>query len=106
MTVPLLVQTDTAPTLTATLTDDETGAPLNLTTATSVTFQLRRVTDRRFLINAACSIVSAAAGTVEYTLQPTDLDFAGECQARFLVLWNDGTHIHTTPAILITVEPQ
>ena len=106
MATPVLVQTDTQPTLTAVLTRDDTGAVLDLTTATSVYFQLRKVADPRFLIDAPCDITSAATGVVEYTLTGDDLDFNGPCLARFLVNWNDGTRQHTTPAISVTVEAQ
>lgn len=106
MATPILVQTDTQPTLSVTLTRDDTGTPLDLTTASSVFFQLRKVADPRFLINAPCDITSAADGEVEYTLAGDDLDFSGECSARFLVNWADGSRIHTTPAIPITVEEQ
>lgn len=106
MATPILVNSDTAPLLTATLTDDSTSGALDLTDAVAVYLQVRRSDDRRFLINSECTITSAVAGAVEYQLQAGDLDFDGECSVRFLVIWSDGTRQHTVPAIDMTVEPQ
>jgi hypothetical protein len=102
----ILIDGDTAPTINGTITDSTTGDPLNLTSCT-VYFQLRRASDRRFLINAECDIISASAGTVSYDLTAADLDFgAADCLARFLVVYPDATRQHTTPALSVTVEAQ
>ena len=101
MTTPLLVYFDTAPTITATI--DRGGAPVDLTGCT-VYIQIRRVTDRRFLINAPCDIVSAALGQISYNLLVNDLDFVGACKLRFLVIYPDTRRQHTVPALDLTVE--
>lgn len=106
MTTPLLVNLDTAPTIAGVLTNDLTGDPLDLTTASFVYLQLRRADDRRFLVNALCDIVDAAAGEVEYELQTEDLDFTGDCKLRFLVIWSDARRQHTVPALDVTIEAQ
>jgi hypothetical protein len=106
MTTPVLVETDTAPTLSAVLTNDSTSAPLDLSSADSVFFQLRLESERRFKVNGECDITDATAGEVEYALGENDLDFVGSCLARFLVVWGDGRRQHTTPAISIEVQSQ
>jgi hypothetical protein len=101
----ILVESDTAPTVFGTITETETGDPLDLSGAT-VYFQLREESSRRFRINALCSVISPTAGTVSYTLQSGDLDFTGECLARFLVVYSDQRRQHTVPSIEVTVEAQ
>jgi hypothetical protein len=105
MATPILISTDTAPTISAVITNDQTAAPLDLSDCL-VYFQLRLTNQRRFLINALCDITDATAGEVEYQLAAEDLDFDGECQARFLVIFPDLRKQHTTPAVLVTVEAQ
>jgi hypothetical protein len=80
-----------------------TGDPVVLTSAT-VFFQLRLINDRRYLINAECQILSPTAGTVSYELQPEDLDFDGECQAQFKVVFIDGSIQTTAVPIPVTVR--
>jgi hypothetical protein len=100
----ILVEADTAPLIQATLTDSVTGAaPTGLASAT-VFFQLRLISDRRYRINAECDILDAAAGLVSYELQPEDLDFDGECQAQFLVVFADQTRQTTAVPIPVTVR--
>lgn len=99
----ILIETDTAPTLHGTLTDVTTGDPLDLSGAT-VFFQMRLKTDRRFRVNAACDIVSAADGTVSYDFADDDLDFEGESQAQFMVVYPGGAHQTTAVPIDITVR--
>jgi hypothetical protein len=99
----ILVEGDTAPTILATINDDVTGSPVNLTGCT-VYFQLRRVADRRFLVNAAADIVTPAAGTVAYNLANDDLDFDAECQAQFLVIFTDLRRQTTAVPIPVTVR--
>lgn len=97
----ILVETDTAPILYSTISDQE--GPLNLSGAT-VHFLLRRGNERRFRIDGECTIVDAATGRVRYQIQPDDLDFSGECEARFLVVFDDATRQHTVPPIPVTVQ--
>lgn len=106
MTTPLLVNTDTAPLITAILTNDAESGPLDLTDASSVRIQVRLASERGFRIDAACAIVDAVAGSVSYQLGENDLDFEGACKVRFLVTWNDTTRQHTVPALDLTIEPQ
>jgi baseplate upper protein BppU len=101
----ILIETDTAPTLTGTITLTAAGTPLDLQGCT-VYFQLRLVDERRFRINAECNIEDSTAGTVSYDLTAEDLDFTGSCQARFLVVFGDGRRQHTNPPVEVSVNPQ
>lgn len=99
----ILVSQDTAPTISATLSNSEGVLDL---TGCDVFFQMRLVNEKRWKINAECLVEAPTTGVVTYALQPEDLDFAGECQARFLVIYPDDTRQHTVPATSITVEAQ
>lgn len=102
----ILVETDTSPLINGVITDDLTGSPKDLTGA-AVYFQMRLVTERRFRIVGACTIIGLpTAGTVQYLLQEDDLDFSGECLARFLVVDDQDRRQHTVPPLEITVQPQ
>jgi methyl-accepting chemotaxis protein len=100
----ILVEGDTAPLIQAVLTDTVTGDPVPGLASATVYFQLRLISDRRFRINAECDIIDPAAGTVSYELQPEDLDFDGECQAQFLVVFADQTRQTTAVPIPVTVR--
>jgi hypothetical protein len=76
---------DTAVTLTDALTVG--GSPQNLTGA-AVSFHM--VSDTTTVTGAA-SIVSAAAGTVSYTVSATDLAVAGTYQQEWQVTFGDST---------------
>ena len=99
------VQSDDAPSISGALTD-AAGAAINLTTAASVRFQMRLLTDLRFTVDAAAVIVSAAAGTVRYDWAAGDLATAGEYEARWRIIWGDGSVQHSDPANTITVAAQ
>lgn len=101
----ILIESDTAPTINGTITETAAGTPLDLTSCT-VFLQVRLADERRFRINAECTIEEPLLGTVSYDLTSTDLDFSGACLARYLVVFGDNRRQHTTPAIEITIEPQ
>jgi hypothetical protein len=100
-----VVSSDDAPPLDGTLTNDD-GTPFDLTDADEVRFQMRLALDRRFTVDAAADIVSAAAGTVQYVWAPGDLALAGDYVSRWRVLWGDGRVQHTSPENTITVADQ
>jgi hypothetical protein len=98
------VQQDTDPSIQATLVDDVTQAPLDLTTATGVRFQMRRPHDRKWTVNAGATIVSAPAGTVSYSWGPNDLNDADTFQCQWEVTWAGGRVQTQAIATLITVR--
>ena len=100
-----LVQGDTAPILRGTITDTDTGDPLNLTGCT-VYFQLRKKDDHRYTVNGACALLSPTAGTVTYTLGPNDLNTPGEYLAQFEVHYLDTTVQTTVTPIPVTIRRQ
>lgn len=85
------VQGNTAPDIVAQLHDEKTPTNiLNLTTATSVRFQMRKPDDRLFTVDADASITNAAQGLVSYSWGPKDLDVDGEYDTQWEVHWVDG----------------
>lgn len=98
------VESDGAPSISGTLTDQE-GLPFDLTDAV-VRFQMRLIVDRRWKVDAVAGIVSAINGTVVYDWLPGDLNTAGEYQARWQITFPDDTIQHTDPANTITVAAQ
>lgn len=94
---------DTSPSISGALT--RSGAVLDLTTATSVFYQLINVLDNRLTVDGVADIVSPTAGTVRYDWAEGDLDIAGEYTSRWFVTFSDLTVQHTQPANTITVAP-
>jgi len=84
------VQGNTGPDIVAQLSDQLTKVPLNLTTAESVRFQMRKPDDRVFTVDAACAVTNAASGLVSYSWSAGDLNVEGEYDAQWEVHWNDG----------------
>jgi hypothetical protein len=100
------VQEDTSPVILATLHDDTSSAvPINLTNAT-VKFQMRRSDDKYYRVNAACSVVDAAAGKVSYTWAAGDLKVPGDYIVQFEVTFTGGRIQTTATAIPVTVRRQ
>lgn len=86
-------QHDTSPQLEAVLSD-ASGTAINLGFA-SVRFHMRR-TGAAVVIDAAATVVTAAAGLVRYSWTAGDTDTAGSYQAEFEVTYGDGS-IETFP---------
>lgn len=98
----VLVTGDTAPTISASLFEnDDPDALLDLTDCT-VYFQMRRATDRRLMINREAEIVTAASGEVAYELAATDLAIPGDYVLEWQVVYPDGKK--QTTATLHEVE--
>jgi hypothetical protein len=72
---------DLLPALTAALKDGN-GSPIDLTGAT-VTFRMRKRGATALTVDAAASVVSAAAGTVRYDWLSGDTDTHGLYDAEF-----------------------
>ena len=85
------VQGNTAPDIVAQLHDELTPTiPLNLTTATSVRFQMRKPYDKLFQVDAAAVVTNPSQGLVYYSWGPKDLNIDGEFDAQWEVHWGDG----------------
>lgn len=102
--VGTLVQADTGPDITSTLTYDD-GTVVDLT-GSSVRFQMRLSTDRRFTVNAAATIVTAALGKVSYSWTDNDLSVPGTYQSQWQVTFPDGKVITTDPPEELIVRRQ
>jgi hypothetical protein len=82
-----LVQGDTLPTITVTLTDEFTGTAVNLTGAT-VIVKFRAANTATVLASLACTLVGAAAGIFSFAFPAPTLDvepglYEGEIQVTF-----------------------
>lgn len=85
------VQGNTGPDLVARLHDlDDTTRALDLSTAASLKFQMRKPDDRRFTVNAAAAVVNASTGRVKYSWAANDLAVPGDYDVQFEVTWDDG----------------
>lgn len=99
-----VTQGDNKPDVTGTLTDTQTGDPIDLTTANQVFLRMRKPDDKRYTVNAACTITDAPAGEVSYSWGANDLTVYGEFEAYFHIIWDDLTEQSTWPRNSITVE--
>lgn len=85
------VQGNTAPDIVAQLRDELTPTiPLNLTTATSVRFQMRKPDDRWFTVDAVAAVTNPSQGLVSYSWGPKDLNVDGEYDTQWEVHWGEG----------------
>ncbi len=99
-----VTQGDNKPDVLATITDTETGDALDLTTATSVFFRMRKENDRLWKVNAMATITDAANGRVRYSWGSNDLADPGEYEAYFHVVYADTTKQSTRPPNSIEVQ--
>jgi hypothetical protein len=82
-----LVQGDTRPQIQVTLTDDNTGAPIDITGATIVMF-FRKYAETTILDTLNGVIMNGSEGVVVFSWNPTTLenaegDYEGEVQVTF-----------------------
>jgi len=92
---------DDAPAIYGTLAID--GVVIDLTGAT-VKFQMRPVTDRRFVIDSAAAVVTPTAGAVRYDWLTGDLATPGEYVSRWEITFADTSVQHSEPENTITVD--
>lgn len=104
-----LKQGDRTPALRTTLTDQTTGLPIDLTTAVSAVFRMRKADATTLLINLPASIVSPpTAGKLEYAWNSGDTDTVGDYYVEWEVNYGAG-NVKTYPSAdynLITIVPK
>lgn len=88
-------QNDRRPVFVVSLKDDfgeVTEAPVNLTTAGTCYFNMRKTASPQTVIvsRGTCSVTDAAGGEVTYSWGTADTTTAGTFSAEVEVLWNDG----------------
>ena len=89
-------QGDTRPDLISDLTNEQTGAVIDLTGAT-VTFSMTLLEATTPTIDAqACTVLDEANGQVQYRFTTTDTATAGDYDAEFEITFADGG-IETVP---------
>jgi hypothetical protein len=69
---------------------------INLTTATSVLFHMRRNDGAGALLGGTCAITNAVTGEVTYTWVTADTASAASYNGEFQINWNDGG-VETVP---------
>lgn len=104
-----VVSGDTAPTVFANLkkrNESGTTSIRTLTDVASVKFQMRKLDDRRYMVDATATVVDAAMGRVSYRWAVGDLTVPGEYQCQWQLTLLDGNVQTTTPTNTITVRRQ
>ena len=93
MSIFRIKEGDLVPAITATLMQavgTAAAVAIDLTSASSIKFAMRNTSDNTIKVDAAATIVSAAAGTVKYQWAGTDTDTAGSYQAEWQIVWPAG----------------
>lgn len=75
---------DTLPRLSAHLKRGD-GQAVDLTLATGVTFKMRKIGSEATKVSAPATILTAAAGLVEYAWQAADTDEPGQFESEWVV---------------------
>lgn len=99
-----LVSGDTAPLITATLHDFADPTDILDLTDSTVRFQMRRSRDRRLMIDRAADIVTAASGTVSYSLRANDTAIPGDYIIEWQVTYPDGSKQTTADVKEVTIR--
>lgn len=102
----VLVQGDQLPALDGTIFLTLTKAPMDLTDAVSVRFQMRRPNDRRYTIDAPAQFVQRAEGKVRYEWAANDLAATGLFQAQWEITWPGNKTQTTHPLNLVEIRRQ
>lgn len=102
----VFVQGDTGPDIAAVL--HVKGEPTNFIdlTGATVKFQMRKPDDRVYTVDAAATVVDAAAGDVLYQWGPNDLGTPGIYQVQWEITFPSGRKQTNATANLIEVRRQ
>ena len=97
---------DTLPVVDTTLTDS-TGAPIDLTTATGVTFNMALKGSSELTVSSPAAVSGTPSnGQVQYAWASGDSDIPGSYLAVFVVEWSSGSQTFPSEgAISILVQP-
>jgi len=99
------VQGDTAPDITAIIhEEDDPTAITDLSDASEVRFQMRKVEDRRYTVNAAATVLDGPAGKVSYSWGSNDLSVPGDYNVQWEITYLGGRIQTTAPEVTITIR--
>ena len=88
----LVKQDDTAPPLRATLRDEDTKQPIDLTNATAVRFTMRARDAALAKVDQQTCVIATplTSGVVEYLWNSADTDAPDTYEAEYEIEWSDG----------------
>lgn len=87
------------------LTDGQ-NAPVNITSASAITFECQLISDPTVKFSGAVTVVNGAGGECSYTVQATDFEVAGTYYAQIKVHFGPSETVTFPPAgITIQVDP-
>ncbi len=99
-----LVTGDTRPVITGTIHARDDESDLEDLTGCTVNFQMRRLRDRRLMVDAEADIVTAVSGSVTYTLDVNDTAIPGDYGIEWQVTYPDGRKQTTADLREITIR--
>jgi len=100
------VQGDTAPDINGIIHEEDSPDDIVDLTDCSVRFQMRKPDDHRYRVNAAATVVDAAAGRVRYSWGANDLSDPGTYVVQWEVTYLGGRVQTTSPEVTVTVRRQ
>jgi len=99
-----VIEGDTGPPIIGTV--KKNGVVVSLTNVASAKFQMRRVGDRRYTVDAAAEILDAPNGKLRYEWDTNDLDRPGDYEVQWELTFVGGVIITTKPPNTLTVREQ
>jgi hypothetical protein len=101
------VQGDTAPDITAVIHEEDNPLSIiDLSTVLGVRFQMRRLNDNRYTVNAAGSVIDGPNGKVSYSWGANDLSVPGTYVVQWEITHLGGRIQTTVPEVTVTVRRQ
>ena len=100
----ILVVGDTGPIITGTIHESGDTAALEDLTGCTVRFQMRRLNDRRLMVDEVAEIVTAASGEVRYVMGPNDTAVPGSYGIEWQVIYPDGKKQTTATLHEVTIR--